>query len=355
MAIGAYLLGGPLADRFSAHRLLSAALIMTALGGFVLASFPSPSTMRWLYGIWGITTILLFWASLMRATRLVGGDSTQGFAFGLLDGGRGLFSALVSTASVYILSLFLPDGDDPVAQQEGFRMVILFFTALVILVGILVWFSLQSLDTRDVESPRLSANISRAMKEPLVWIQGGIILCAYSGYKITDDFSLMAQDILGYDKVESAALGTMAFWIRPAAAIVFGLFADRFKPSRMMMVCFVLMLVAGSLVGFGFYEGFIPASIILAICTSAVGVYAMRGLYFAVMEESHIPIGITGTVVGMASVIGYLPDIYIGPLMGHLLDSNPGPTGHELVFLVMSGFALGGVFLTLLLRRQLAK
>ncbi|MDP6909488.1 MAG: MFS transporter, partial [Flavobacteriales bacterium] len=85
VAMGAYLFGGPLADKFSAPKLMSFALATTACGGLFMSTFPSPSEMKLLYGFWGVTTILLFWAALIRATREWGGTEIQGLAFGLLD------------------------------------------------------------------------------------------------------------------------------------------------------------------------------------------------------------------------------------------------------------------------------
>ena len=69
----AYFTGGPLADRYSARRLMAAALVATAAGGIVYATIPSLSLLRPLYAYWGLTTVLLFWAALIRATREWGG------------------------------------------------------------------------------------------------------------------------------------------------------------------------------------------------------------------------------------------------------------------------------------------
>ena len=90
VAMAAYLLGGPLADRFSARRLMVTALLTTSLGGAVFWTLPDATTLAWLYAWFGLTTILPFWAALLRVTREWGGDDAQGRAYGLLDGGRGL-------------------------------------------------------------------------------------------------------------------------------------------------------------------------------------------------------------------------------------------------------------------------
>lgn len=97
VAVPSYLLGGPLADRFPPRKLIAIALWMTALGGILFATYPSFRTLQLLYGYWGFTTIFLFWAPMIKATRVWGGVTSQGKAFGLLDGGRGLTGFLFSS------------------------------------------------------------------------------------------------------------------------------------------------------------------------------------------------------------------------------------------------------------------
>ena len=45
---------------------------------------------------------------------------------------------------------------------------------------------------------------------------------------------------------------------------------------------------------------------------------------------------LTGTAVGVVSLIGYTPDIFIGPLMGYFLDEYPGALGHQCVFALLA-------------------
>ena len=107
VALVSYFFGGPLADKYSPRKLIAAALWMTALGGVLFASFPSYTVLKMLYGYWGFTTIFLFWAPMIKATRVWGGPTSQGKAFGFLDGGRGLVGALFGTLGVLIFSLFI--------------------------------------------------------------------------------------------------------------------------------------------------------------------------------------------------------------------------------------------------------
>ena len=82
----------------------------------------------------------------------------------------------------------------------------------------------------------------------------------------------------------------------------------------------------------------------ISILVVASGVYAARSLYFAVMEEGQIPLILTGTAVGLISLVGYTPDIFAGPAMGYLLENSPGAKGHQHVFWMLAFFSfIGGL------------
>jgi len=127
-AMFSYFLGGPFADRYSARSLMAVSLVLTALGGLYMATFPGVWAMSALYGFWGLTTAFLFWAALIKATRDWGGASSQGVAFGILDGGRGLAAALFAAIAVGILAFYLPTETALVTDLErraGLRSIIL--------------------------------------------------------------------------------------------------------------------------------------------------------------------------------------------------------------------------------------
>ena len=127
VALLAYFPGGPLADRFSARKLMAFALFATSIGGLAMASMPSLSALKMLYGFWGVTTILLFWAPLIRETRAWGGAKLPGRAFGILDGGRGLVAAAIGSGAVALFSCFMPDevqSATPDQRANALRQVI---------------------------------------------------------------------------------------------------------------------------------------------------------------------------------------------------------------------------------------
>ena len=105
-----YFPGGPLADRFPARKLLALSLWSTAAGGLYMATFPDYMGAVILWSFFGISTILFFWAALIRAARDWGGSDEQGRAFGILDAGRGLLAAVLASVAVVIFGFFFPDG-----------------------------------------------------------------------------------------------------------------------------------------------------------------------------------------------------------------------------------------------------
>lgn len=359
VAVLAYFAGGPLADRFSARGLMTGALVATALGGVLFAARPAEGPLRWLYGYWGLTTILLFWAALIKATRAWGGPDRQGTAFGLLDGGRGLVAALLASGLVLVLELQL-DGTAGSLADRGAALsrVILVATVITGLVGALVWWTLPDTPVAADEGAGRGGGVSLeglrvVMRRPGVWFQAVIVLCAYAGYKGTDDFSLYARDVFGYGDVAAAGIGALSFWVRPVAAVAAGWLGDRIGIGTGIRWAFVLMMAGSLVIASGVLGPGMGVWLVSVVVATGAGVYALRGLYFALFGAARVPLLWTGSAVGLVSVVGFLPDVFMGPLMGVLLDGAPGELGHQHVFLAVAGFGAIGLAASVLFDRSL--
>ena len=193
------------------------------------------------------------------------------------------------------------------------------------------------------------------LRMPTVWLQAIVVVCAYVGYKGLDDVSLYAHDVLNFDEVQAARLGTLLMWVRPFAAIAAGLLADRFGVARMTsMSLLILGMGSGVIAAGGFHPG-ISMLFYATLITTGTAVFALRGLYYAMLEAGRVPFAATGSAVGIVSVVGYTPDVFMGPLMGKLLDRWPGETGHQYVFAVMALFALVGLMASLIFWRSVRR
>jgi hypothetical protein len=81
--------------------------------------------------------------------------------------------------------------------------------------------------------------------------------------------------------------------------------------------------------------------------------FGLRALYFALFEEAKVPDALTGTAVGLVSVIGFTPDVFVGVVGGMLLDASPGAAGHRHYFLFLAAFAAAGLAASYVLYRRL--
>jgi nitrate/nitrite transporter NarK len=357
-----YFPGGPLADRFPARKLLAFSLWTTALGGVYMTGFPGYQGSMILWGFFGITTILFFWAALIRAARDWGGNDAQGRAYGLLDGGRGLLAAALASIGVLIFGLTFPEGYASASfeeKEQALRIVLWGYTGVTALTGVLVWFAIPDIHPSEMNGDKIEAHepildhIKEVLKIPAVWMQALIVLCAYVGYKGFDNYSLFAVQAWGIDEVEAAGIVALGSWLRPVAALGAGLLGDRFNVSRMLLISFLILLCSDLF--FACFDPIIGAAWILLgnVVIASTAIFALRGLYFAIFEEAKVPAVMTGTAVGFVSIIGYTPDIFVTFVAGLLIDASPGALGHQHFFMFLSVFAGLGAFVSWLLMRRL--
>ena len=80
-------------------------------------------------------------------------------------------------------------------------------------------------------------------------------------------------------------------------------------------------------------------------------IFALRGIYYALLEETRTPKHLTGASVAVIAFIGYTPEIFFGPITGRILDANPGVPGHLNYFAFLTVISVIGALVTLLLIR----
>jgi predicted MFS family arabinose efflux permease len=321
-AMISYFPGGALADRFPARSLLTASLFATAAGGLFMASIPAGMPMGLLYGFWGITTIFLFWGALIRATREWGGTSTQGLAFGVLEGGRGLVAALIASLALAIFAAIMPENVSLASDETrraGMRSIILVYTAAAFIAGIMAWFAVPVPDEAGYRNRHPLQGMAIVLRRPVIWAHAAVIVCAYCGYKGLDNYSLYAVQVLGMDEVRGAALSTYGGWIRPFAAVAAGLVADRFVAARSIGVAFAVLAVSWALLGLLPADAAALNIVYLNLFVTFFAVFALRGIYFALLEENRTPPYLTGAAVGLVSLVGYTPEVFFAPITGRIL------------------------------------
>ena len=353
-AMISYFFGGMLADKYSPRILMSLSLVLTSIGGFFISTIPELSSIFIIYGYWGITTIFLFWSAMIKATKEWGGEYSQGKAFGILDGGRGLFATIVSLVAINLFTAFLTQEvtlADPSEKRKAFQSVIILYSSLTLLIGIIVWLFLPDNNADVKRKESIFKNLTKVIKNPLVWLNAGIIVCAYSAYKGLDNTTLYAHEVLGMNEVDAAKVFSYGSLIRPIAAIAAGIIADRWICSRVILVMFSCLTLIFALLAMSDTMLLYPAVVLLNIYITFFLVFAIRGIYFAVVQETKVNSNVTGTAAGVISFIGFTPDIFFGSISGRILDANPGVVGHQNYFLFLTVIAFFGIVIPFIFRK----
>jgi len=344
----AYLLGGRLADRLSPRVLIPISLVLTAAGGGLLAAFPQRSAgLYGLFVLWAFSTILTFWAALIKATRALGGDEAQGRAFGFLDGGRGLVAAALASIG---LQLFAAAGEG----ATGLRAVIALYAGACLLGAVAAAVALRGAEPVTEDRARGGwADLKAVLRRKDIWLLGGVIFFAYAAYYGTFYFAGYAG-AQGADEASAAGVSVAALWLRPLVPLLAGFAADRSSAGRVTVAAFALLGV-----GFTSLSALPPAEGLTLLAVQAALVagaaFALRGVYYALLAEGGVPERLTGTAVGVVAVIGYTPDVLTPYLFGRLLDARPGVGGYRSLFGILAlGSMLGGI-LAWLHRRHAAR
>ena len=349
VAFFSYLFGGVLADRYSPRKLLSISLIFTSLGGLIMMTYPSYLIMQLLFAYWGFTTVFIFWAPMLKATRAIGGVKMQGKTFSFLDGGRGVVASSIGLIGVLIFSILITEDVSSLTlseKQEVFKYVIGASSLIVFIIGIVVYAYLK-IELKDDEKIGNFKSLLELAKLRSVWLISFIILCAYMGYKITDVYSLYASEVMLFDEINAARVGALQQYLRPIVCISVAFFTDKNGNINNILIGFFVMMLGSILFASGLIRVSMNMLFFISLIIVATGTYAIRGLYFSVLKDGKIPYILSGTAIGLISMVGYSPDIFATPLYGYLLDNYPGIKGHQYVYLILFISSIVGIYVSL--------
>ena len=345
----AYFPGGWLADRFLPRKLITIALVITALAGFVFSTLPSFETCLILFAIWGLTSAGILWSAMIKAARCWGSKEDQGKTYGILEGGRSI-SDVIST-TILLMIFAYSRGDDRAVPE-----IIIMISFYILVLALLVWRIMSDDISNNKKQPKVTiSEIIYILRLPVIWLIALIIMATNTAMWGTIFFTPYATEVYELGEVGGGAIGAGKYWVTPFAAIAAGFYADKIGPAKAILG-FCIIMTAGFLI-FTLIPGspaLLPYLIInVAFLTAAV--YALRGTYFSLLEQSSVPLAFTGTATGIISVIAYTPDIFMPTLGGIILDAYPGASGYQYLFLIVSFFSLIGLIAAYVIYQKIQK
>jgi len=351
MATLSYFVGGIVADKFSARKLLTFSFIATGILGLWFSTFPSFNVSRIIFVLMGITTIITYWSACIKATRMLGDSSEQGRLFGLQEGLRGIMNAIL----VFVMMAAFNHFTDKVV---GTAWAIRTCAITVIIIGVLNWFFIE--DTKTESQTESIASVAKGMfqslKIPRVWLLCGIVFTAYSLYGLLGYINTYAIKVYGASEQTGVTLGAIRYIIQAFGGIVGGFLADRIGSRIKVIVGSVALL------GLSFLSYIIlpvqDGLVNMVIANFILGlflIYIIRSLYFAIIDDAGIPVEKTGRVSGFVSCLGYTPDIFMYTMVGGWMDSHAGKAGFNMMFVYAAVMAILCIILALILNTVIKK
>ncbi|KAF0864502.1 nitrate/nitrite transporter [Pseudomonas sp. LD120] len=351
-----YLPSGWLADRIAPRFLIFFSLVATGALGLWYSSAPSMNGLLVIFGCWGLTTGLTFWASVLKRVKMIAQANEQGRFFGILDGGRGLVEALLATAALALFAFATETRGQ--SAVEGFRQVVYLYSFTCIAIGcvlVLLKDPKPMADTAAVQQGRfnLLSDLATLAKIPELWLVTAIVFCGYHIFWATYSFSDYLQSN-GMTAVMAGTITTLKLWMRPIGGIGGGWLGDRFSNVSVLIVA--LSLATLSVAGLMVFPGLNSLGLLIGtVIFIGLMTYAIRGLYWAILDTCNIPLRITGLAIGIVSVVGYLPDAFIPLINGYLTEHFPGALGYQLYFGYIAAVGLLGTLAALVLRARVKR
>lgn len=349
-----YIIGGVVADRFSDKHLLMLGQVLTALGGFLFATFPSYPISLAISFFWAFCGALVFWPAVINYIKTLGSDEEQGRIYGLFEGLRGFITTVLGLGIVALFNYYA-------SQKMGLRAVIISYAIINLVFGIMTFvfvpYEKKAVVNESGEKASIINNFITAIKLPAAWAITISIFCTMTCFICLGYMTPYLTGVMGATVTFAATIGTIRTWgLQIVGGTGGGIIADKIHSSSLTMF-FAFIVIA---VGFGLYivlptnKSMLMFATVLMFAFGAA-IYVNRGVYFATMSEAGVPDSLGGTVVGFASALGFLPDAFMYTIIGNWLDKYDTVTGYRMIFATGAISGVVGLVVCLLMYRNLRK
>ena len=347
-----YIPGGIVADKFSAKKMLVLSLFGTGILGIVLAFSMNYTTALIVFFLLALTTSFVFWTALNKGLCLLGGEEDSGLTFGWYHA----LSAVISFCTALIFWKLYASVED--AHTAMFR-TILAMSVSVIIAGIFVILTYKEKNSSNIEDEekfKLS-DVGKAIKNPYLWWASIIMFVIYTVYSNVSYFTPYLSSQIGIDVSDSAFLGVVRGYLLYFLSPLGGYIADKILKSTLKFYGYGFAVLAVLF----FVTMRIPAgqdSMTLAVTiTMLASAFSMMmyGIMWSILNEIKIPVTYAATAIGLASMLIYLPDLFVPAMFGNWLDRLGEQAGYFRMFLFMGICCAAAVILSFALAKKMKK
>ena len=331
-AVIGYFVGGWIADKFNPKFLVVLSAILTGLAGIVVAISSNFLILKIMYFIFGITSTCMHWSAFLKVIKNIGDDDEQGRLFGFYNFAYGLFGIICTY-------LILGMMETALAQYE-FRGGMVIYCLISILFGILTWiivpYDIEKAKSRDNVNDILDLNlIWKVLKMPITWYLGLFTLGYFIIRSTIPYLNPYMTDAFGIS-IGTAALLTNTFrsGMNLIAGPIGGFFIDKFKSStKVVLIGSVGTFIFTAIVMIIPQREDMISLLIVACIVLLLFSYVNSTPLYTPVTEAKVPFKYVGTVLGVASAIGYSSDIWLYNVCGSWLDDY-GTNGFRLIWIL---------------------
>lgn len=335
-----YIPGGMIADKFDAKKLLIFSMIGTGILGLWEATWPSYAMLMVIHVAWAFTTVLTYWSASIKCINVIAGADEQGSMYGSLEAGRGIVGIILTTFFVSIFKKYSADS------SRAMSYVVITCSIVMVLVGIAMIFLMPKTNVEGATNEGLLDSVKsmgRAFKLPITYLLSGMIFGACMAQAGISYLAPYLTNICGMDQSMTVVFANYNRTICTLIGAAVAAFAAK-KMGRSSK--FMIYAGIGSVISYilllmipGSSALMYPIMLVMIFSTLCYPVY--RALYYAVVDELGTKKNLVGSVVGIASILGFLPDTFYTSMCGARLEADP-VGGYKFVFITcMAAMALG--------------
>lgn len=328
-----YLPGGIIADKFDAKKLLVFSMIGTGALGVWMGTWPSYNSLMIIHILFGITTVLTFWSSSVKVVNMLASSGEQGEMFGFLESGRNIIGFAINGITLALFAFFVSKIND----VAGITAVVMVESVIMIVVGVALMFMLPKTENDTATNASIKDSLiamGRCFKQPITWCLAAFIFtCSI----MTGTGSYYAPYLQGACGMTVAAASTFAVIRSTAVGIVAAPIAGK-ASKKIGRSTPVIMAGCIGLIIFNVLLRFIPGNagvlfLLMGIMLLVAFSYSCnRAVYWATIDEAGTAKNMVGSVTGIASMIGFLPDAFLNTMYGGWIDKFSMEIAYNKIF-----------------------
>jgi hypothetical protein len=189
------------------------------------------------------------------------------------------------------------------------------------------------------------------LRMPQIWLVAGVIMVGQGLFFLTYSISAYLQVNLGLTALAAGSITLSKLWMRPLGGFTIGFLGDWF--SREVVMAWLMLFASFSLLAMiflplgGHVYLILPLVLVIGYIT-----YAIKGLYWSLLDYCPVPPHLTGLAIGLVSFLGYMPDTVLPLYDGFLARNHDRAHSLNIYFITIACTGFVGAVLCVWLRKM---